>query len=255
MSSEKHPLAGYWLVRGAKRDAQCDPFRSVMDLESLEDAIRVGADKNKVTENFAEYLEHRAVVEDWVRGEANAKGVSISNPNPVYFTLQEKPFLAPPPDGSLQINIPADQIPMDDISITYADSFDNYAKKIGKPSEWTPASTKCEIFTAEEVAKMLNTEGIPKDLQEFKNSSYLEVQLWNRDLPALDNAKAQIKKSNSNVITVQPNKNLSQALEQFLDPEWQPEIPASKVPTPEEKAEIIARYCAQGGGINSEQIR
>lgn len=252
MSEKKHPLEGYWLVRNAKRDSECDPFRSIMDLSPINAA--------KTGDYETDYLDFRSKAEEWVRENADIKGIERKNQNPVYFALMHGPIQKEPSPGNLTINIPVEQIPVGDLSFTLADSFDNYAKSIGKPSSFSPESTATEVFTAEEISTIFEKNGFPEDLFKAPNSGYIEVQLWNRELPALEKVKQQIRDSKEQIITLRPENSLSKALDDFMNKDWQPsdetkKLTTSDAPTSEEKQELKIRRPDLFNQSNGEELK
>lgn len=174
-----HPLTGLWLVRKSLRASHVEHFKSVMDCEDHEEALRLAYDAGKRFDG--DYIAERRAIEAWIREEALVNGMLLPDNPPLYFRLYPRPITVAD-ENRLLINIPAHAVPVKAMTFTVEDSFHNYAQLQGRPNGDFGIEPK--VLTGYEVAAQFK-EAFPEHLDGRTSDRYIEAQLWRRDIPAL----------------------------------------------------------------------
>ncbi|WP_442811463.1 WXG100-like domain-containing protein [Streptosporangium sp. NBC_01756] len=198
-----HPLKGLWLTRRSVAGEGIDPFKSVVDQADRREAERIIAAAGKTFDG--DYLEYRRRIEEWLRTEGRNRGQELDGvSSPLYFRLYPEPAGAA--EGRIVINIPAESVPSEKLTITLEDSFHNYEHLDPDRECKIPDPPVPRVLDPGEMRSIIDTDGFPGHFDGRSDQRYIEVQVWSRDVPAFERVKTLLADAEQReVVTVEPD--------------------------------------------------
>jgi len=200
----EHPLKGLWLLRYGRDEPGLDHTMSILDapadtatvnnadayIEHIARLLELSPlDRSKMPKDppgrraYADnYIAVRGEMDGYLESRARLKGVAPENGRPLYFILHHDRNPDPPlMEGKVMIAIPAENVPVDRLTLTVDDSFYNNPKEptaFRVPEHGT-------VFSAGEIADKIGKEGwlpnFPHELTGGRDiPRFFEAQLWSR---------------------------------------------------------------------------